>query len=346
MGGFEISIPKSIGQSHLEQVRSVIGEGPVLILTHDSPDPDALSSGMGLATLFKQAWGIPYRLVYSGLVARAENRAMLHNLTPEWEQQDILTGLEKYSALTLVDSQPRAGNNRLPADVWPQIVIDHHHPMRESLQAVPYVDVRPEVGATVSMVFQYLDAAGIVPDPTLATAMFYGLQTDTRGLARGVSEIDEAVYVKLLSWLDRKKLIEIEQVGLSQDYFRALSQGLQAAHVYGKVVLAYLGPMSRPDLAAEMADVLIRLETARAAFCLGYFGDYLHLSLRTKGMDSDAGRLVQQVVASLGKAGGHGAIAGGQVPIAGKDRDTLVAEIKRRFLTLLGEEDAGVPLLG
>jgi nanoRNase/pAp phosphatase (c-di-AMP/oligoRNAs hydrolase) len=346
LGRLEILIPKSINQSQLEQLRSVIGKGPVLILTHDSPDPDALSSGLGLATLFRQAWDIPSRLVYSGLVARAENRAMLRFLTPEWEQHDVLEGFEQYSALALVDSQPRAGNNRLPEHIWPQVVIDHHNPIRESLQVVPYVDVRPEVGATVSMVFQYLDTAGIVPGPTLATAMFYGLQTDTRGLARGASEIDEAVYVKLLSWLDRKKLIDVEQVGVSQDYFRAFSQGLQAAHVYGKVVLAYLGPMSRPDLTAEMADVLIRLETARAAFCLGYFGDYLHLSLRTKGIDIDAGRLVQQVVASLGKAGGHGAIAGGQVPIAGKDLDTLVAEIKRRFLTLLGEEDAGVPLLG
>jgi len=346
LGGFEIAIPKSIDQTHLERVREVIGDGPVLILTHDSPDPDALSSGMGLATLFKQAWGIPYRLVYSGLVARAENRAMLHNLTPEWEQQDNLSGFEQYSALVLVDTQPRAGNNRLPESVWPQIVIDHHHPVRESLQSVPYVDVRPQVGATVSMVFQYLDAAGIVPDPTLATAMFYGLQTDTRGLARGASEIDEAVYVKLLSWLDRKKLIEVEQVGLSQEYFRAFSQGLEAAHVYGKVVLAYLGSMSRPDLAAEMADVLIRLETARAAFCLGRFEDNLHLSLRTKGIDADAGRLVQQVVASLGKAGGHGAIAGGQVPINEKDCDALVAEIKRRFLSLMDEVDEGVPLLG
>lgn len=346
MGGFEISIPKSIHKSHLNQVRSVIGNGPVLILTHDSPDPDALSSGKGLATLFKQAWGVPSRLVYSGLVARAENRAMLRCLAPEWEQQDNLGGFEQYSALVLVDSQPRAGNNRLPDNMWPQIVIDHHNPIREALKAVPYVDVRPEVGATVSMVFQYLDAAGIVPDSTLATAMFYGLQTDTRGLARGASEIDEAVYVKLLSWLDRKKLIEVEQVGLSQEYFRAFSQGLQAAYVYGKVVLAYLGPMTRPDLAAEMADVLIRLETARAAFCLGYFEDNLHLSLRTKGSDTDAGRLVQQVVASLGKAGGHGAIAGGQISTAGKDRDVLVAEIKRRFLALLEEDDKGVPLLG
>ena len=346
MGRLEILIPKSISQSRLEQLRSVIGKGPVLILTHDSPDPDALSSGLGLATLFRQAWGISSRLVYSGLVARAENRAMLRFLTPEWEQHDVLEGFEQYSALVLVDSQPRAGNNRLPEHIWPQVVIDHHNPIRESLQVVPYVDVRPEVGATVSMVYQYLDAAGIVPGPTLATAMFYGLQTDTRGLARGASEIDEAVYVKLLSWLDRKKLIDVEQVGVSQDYFRAFNQGLQAARVYGKVVLAYLGPMSRPDLAAEMADVLIRLETARAAFCLGSYEDNLHLSLRTKGIDTDAGRLVQQVVASLGKAGGHGAIAGGQVPIAGKDLDTLVAEIKRRFLTLLGEEDAGVPLLG
>lgn len=218
-----------IDQNQLAQLKKVAGPGPVLILTHNNPDPDALASGAALATLLSDAWGISSRLVYSGLIARAENHAMLRLLTPEWEKTAELSELKEYSALALVDSQPGAGNNSLPPDTIPQIVIDHHHPLREAIHDVAYVYVRPEIGATVSLLFQHLFSVGIQPDENLATAMFYGLKTDTRGLSRGASQLDEQVYVRLLPLVDRRKLILVEEAGLPNDYFRAFCRGLQAA---------------------------------------------------------------------------------------------------------------------
>lgn len=336
---------QGIGTHRLNQLRSAAGSGPVLIVTHDNPDPDALASGKALGTLFREAWHIPIRLVYSGLVARAENRAVFDDLTPEWEFMDQLTRLEQYSAVALVDTQPGAGNNSLPASYIPRIVMDHHHPLREALSQVEFVDVRPEIGATVSLVYQYMEAAGIIPDSDLATAMFYGVQTDTLGLARGASEVDETVYIKLLGWLDRRKLIRIEQAGLPRDYFRAFSRGLRAAQLFGESVIADLGDLHRPDLTAEMADLLIRYEGARAALCLGSYEEILYLSLRTE-LNQDAGLMVQKIIVPPGKAGGHGRMAGGQVPLAGQDARVVTTEIEHRFLVLIGEpESAGEPLL-
>jgi nanoRNase/pAp phosphatase (c-di-AMP/oligoRNAs hydrolase) len=325
----------------MARLRAAAGRGPVLILTHDTPDPDALASGMALARLLREAWGIPSRLVYSGLIARAENLAMLRHLTPAWEHADELTGLEQYSAVALVDTQPTAGNNRLPPGSVPGIVIDHHHPIREALGAVACADVRPEVAATVTLVYQYLQAAGVVPDPPLATAMFYGLHADTRGLSRGASPLDEAVYVELLGRLDRALLIRVEQAGLPQVYFSALCRGLHAARIYGRSVVADLGQMHRPDLMAEMADLLIRLEGARAALCLGRYEDALYLSLRTVPLGRDAGLLIQEIVLPFGAGGGHGLIAGGKITLNGQEVDSLVAQIEQRFLALMG--DAGQP---
>lgn len=334
-----------IRDSHLAQLSAIAGAGPVLVLTHDNPDPDALASGKALATLLDMAWDISSRLVYSGLVARAENQAMLTRLTPEWEHRDTLPGLDQYTALALVDTQPGAGNNRLPATHPPHIVFDHHQPRREAMTEVPYKDLRPEMGATVTLLYQYLEAAGIVPNPSLATAMFYGLKTDTHGLSRGASPADEVAYFDLLTRLDHQELNALEHAGLSRDYFRAFSRGLRATQVYGQVVLAHLGPMHRPDLAAEMSDLLIRLDSARAVLCLAEYGDILHLSLRTSLLDQDAESIIQPVVTGLGKAGGHGTLAGGQVPLTDHDVEPLVAEIMRRFLSVMGETDEGVPLL-
>ena len=140
MGNLFIELTNPIEQINLDRLRSVAGTGPVLILTHDNPDPDALASGKALATLFREAWGISGRLVYSGLVARAENQAVLKRLTPEWEHSDVLPDFKEYTAITQVDTQPGAGNNRLNTVHPRHIVIDHHYPVRERLDTVSYSD--------------------------------------------------------------------------------------------------------------------------------------------------------------------------------------------------------------
>jgi nanoRNase/pAp phosphatase (c-di-AMP/oligoRNAs hydrolase) len=335
-----------ITSDDLERLRLAAGDGPLLVLPHDSPDPDALASGLALAKLCEVKWGISSDLFYCGLVARAENKAMLEILTPEWEYKDNLDDLSKYSGIALVDTQPEAGNNRLPANHPVNIVIDHHHPLRAGLSRVKYFDVRPEIGSTVSLLYQYYQAAGLEPDQRLATAMFYGLKTDTRGLARSTSPVDEETYVRLLSGVNRNLLIKVEQAGLPQDYFRALSQGLHAANVFGRSIVAYLGEMHRPDLAAELADVFIRYEKAEAVLCYGHHNGVIQLSLRTKPGSQDAGILVQKIVDGIGKAGGHGTTAGGQVLLAGQDISSMVSLLRRQFLNVMGEEnDGGTSLL-
>jgi hypothetical protein len=96
---------------------------------------------------------------------------------------------------------------------------------------------------------------------------------------------------------------------------------------------------------AEMADLLIRLEGARAALCLGQYGAMLHLSLRTAPLGRDAGLLIQEIVPPFGKAGGHGLMAGGQVPLDGREVESLLADIEQRFLTLMGDADKAQSLL-
>jgi nanoRNase/pAp phosphatase (c-di-AMP/oligoRNAs hydrolase) len=346
MSNLIIEVNNPITQTHLEKLRSVAGNGPVLILTHDNPDPDSLASGKALAFLLKEAWNIPSRLLYSGIVARAENHAMLTHLTPEWENSENLPDLKEFSAVAQVDTQPGAGNNRLDTVHPRHIVIDHHYPVRDTIEAVSYADIRTETGATVTMLFQYLEVAGIEPDPILATAMFYGLKTDTRSLSRGESPADQVAFVKLLHRLDQQELSKVELASLSREYFRAFNRGLHATRLYGHAVVSRLGRMEQPDFAAEMADTLIRLQGTTAALCMGQHGDTLQISLRTVPVGKDAGKIIQQVVIPPGKAGGHGRMAGGQVHLEGQDVEALLTDIERRFLEVMGETGEGVDLIG
>jgi len=58
MTNLNITLTNPVDQARLDDLQKVIGKGPVLILTHDNPDPDALASGKALSFLFKQAWNI------------------------------------------------------------------------------------------------------------------------------------------------------------------------------------------------------------------------------------------------------------------------------------------------
>jgi nanoRNase/pAp phosphatase (c-di-AMP/oligoRNAs hydrolase) len=329
----------------MSKLHETASPGPVLILTHDNPDPDALASGKALATLLRITWNIPSHLVYSGTVARADNRSMLKHLTPEWEHHNTLHNLDTYSAIALVDTQPGSGNNRLPTTHPPQIAFDHHHPIRDTLSKVQFSDIQPDVGATVTLLYKYLEAADIDPDPILATAMFYGLKTDTHGLSRGVSPSDEATYIKLLACLDHSKLVQVEQAGLDRAHFRALHRGLKTSRLFGQAIVARLGELDWPDQGAEMADLLIRLESARAVLCLGEYEGTLHLSIRTKMLEEDAGQLIQRVVVAPGRAGGHGSMAGGQVPLSDRSAERVMDDIEQRFLTAMAEKGDGESLL-
>ncbi len=345
MGELDIPFENPVTEERLRELKNLLGSGPALILTHDNPDPDALSSGKALAFLFKAAWGISSRLVYSGLVARAENKAMLSLLTPEWEHIDVLDGLDEYSAIILIDTQPGAGNNRFPEDFHLSAVIDHHHPIRQGLESIPFVDMRPDIGATVSIVFQYLEASNLVPDADLATAIFYGVRTDTRALSRDSSLADQYAYFKLLSLLDHKKLAQVEQAGLPREYFQAFSKGLLSTKVYQKIMVTYQGEMHRPDFSAEMADLLIRHEDIVAVLCMGVHDHVLFLSMRTADDELDAGNLIQQLVEPPAKAGGHGKSAGGQVPLGSQTAEKLAAEVEKRFVQVMGEKDTWELLL-
>lgn len=328
---------REIDGQRLEALRQAAGEGPVLILTHDNPDPDSLASGKALSVLLRQVWGIESELLYTGLVTRAENQNVLKLLTPEWRQVEALEQFERYSSIALVDTQPNAGNNSLPGEVTPSIVIDHHLPYQPALDKVQFVDVRQDVGATICLVVQYLEAAEVEPDRLLATAIFYGIQTDTRSLTRSESAADRRIYFNMLGRIDRDLLMQVEQAGLPREYFKAFVGGLQAARVAGRVVVSYLGPMHRPDFAAELADLLVRLKETQAVLCSGYHDATMYISLRASNPELDAGRLIQEIIVPQGQAGGHGTVAGGRVPLEGLKPDDVAFEIERRFLNAMGE---------
>jgi nanoRNase/pAp phosphatase (c-di-AMP/oligoRNAs hydrolase) len=330
----------------LEQLLQAIeGASSVLILPHNDPDPDAIASAIALRYLLAQVRGITSHIAYKGIIGRAENKALVRYLDSPL-QRLVGADLHPSRPIALVDTQPGAGNNALPPKSSVAIVLDHH-PLRETTAAALFADVRPEVGSTSTILTEYLQAAGITPPQSLATALFYGIKADTLGLVRGAGPEDVAAYFYLQPLINVEALVEIERAQVPAEYFQRLDAALHSARIFDSVVISFIGPMQHPDLAAEMADLLLRLRGIQWVICSGVYKGDLILSIRTQNRRPGAGQLVQTIVGHLGTAGGHGRMASGQVPLHGAHPEHLAQELGQRALQSLGipTEITGRPIL-
>jgi nanoRNase/pAp phosphatase (c-di-AMP/oligoRNAs hydrolase) len=305
----------------------------LLILPHNDPDPDAVASALAFRYLMAEKANIDVTIAYHGLIGRAENKALVDYLGYPLQPLAALDETQRLP-VALIDTQPEAGNNALPPGTPVTVVIDHH-PRQPATTSAKFADTRTDVGATSTILTEYLQAAGLEPDQQLATALFYGIKTDTMGLSREASPADTAAYFYLHPRVNFDALITIERAQVPADYFKSFDSALHAARIYDGVVFTCVGLMAYPDLAAETADLLLRLQGSQWIICVGVFEDKLILSVRTRSRTGGAGKLAQAIVGNRGIAGGHGSMAGGHIPLNGRESKRVAARIRQRALQYL-----------
>jgi nanoRNase/pAp phosphatase (c-di-AMP/oligoRNAs hydrolase) len=321
------------------------GPGQVVILPHDNPDPDALASAAALKYLVGLLLKKDAQIVLGGIVGRAENRAMLTYLNISL----VPVGEVRFDGaqVVLVDTQPGRPNNSLPERVVPTAVIDHH-PAYGRYEGVGFLDLREQYGATSTIVTEYLRDAKLAPEPKIATALFYGIAAETQDLGREATAADIEASHFLYPYTNKRRLAKIENARVPREYFRIFREGIDRAMLYeNKVVISLLGEVQYPDMVAEAADFLLRLDAVEWAAAIGTFGSCLHCSIRTTDREANAGDLLQRVLGSK-SAGGHDMIAGGRLKI-GEDaaaRERAGAMVRDRLLAALGVDPAsGQPLV-
>src|SRR5258708_6104195 len=137
-----------------EALARLQGRRSAVIYMHDNPDPDALAAALGLETLFQREFGAVVTLAHGGSVGPAQNRAMVENLHIKLTPVERVAA-DAFDVIARADTQPETGNNSLPAGHRLDVVIDHHPPRASSARA-PWCDIRPALGATSTIVFEYL----------------------------------------------------------------------------------------------------------------------------------------------------------------------------------------------
>jgi nanoRNase/pAp phosphatase (c-di-AMP/oligoRNAs hydrolase) len=337
-----------MSKSRLERmIQAVEGSRRILVLTHDNPDPDAIASAWALGRVLKRMTKRKVSLAYSGIVGRTENRTMIEVLKVPIKPVNSKS-LAAADAIAMVDCQPGAGNVSLPVERDVHIVLDHH-PMRPRTRKASFHDVRSEVGATATLSSEYLEAADIRPDRRLATALFYAIRTETQNLGRETSATDVRHFTKLFPLVDNVALSRIELAPISRGYFAIVDRAIDGTRIYqDRLAVTTLGRIQTPDVVAQFADLMVRMEGVRWSLVMGRHNQTLLLSIRTNRAGANAGRVISRIVGQDGSAGGHGMMAAGRIHLASATRDAfdkLENSLRRRALKVLKIKGRGTPLV-
>lgn len=348
MGADLIEVPTSLRIHRSERFIATLAERErIVIVSHVNPDPDALASMLGLeALILHKLPDKPVVLTVDGIIARAENQAMADLLEiPLVPIESVDIGSE--TALVMVDSQPNTGRRKSEA-ATPLIVLDHHE-TPGTLDGVEFLDIRPDLGATSTLITGYLLEQEVPVSKRLATALLYGIESEVSGYPREAGPADDGALVWLFPRADKDLLARIRNPKLPRSYFAAFQNALTNAFLYDDAVICWCGEVTQPDLIAELADFFIRFDQVAWAICAGTYDGLLKISARTDYIGGHCGEVLRDAVEGLGTAGGHDKRAGGAIRLdsaGGKSPDELLHILRSRILARLNiAETSGMRLL-
>src|SRR5690242_2110862 len=216
---------KDLTKTKIKELRTMVAESDrIAIVLQDDPDPDAMASAMALRALLGRNKQTTPIFAFTP-VTRPENLTMAHLLEIEITPANV-EELRGYDKIAMVDVEPAYFGSKLPRC---DIVIDHHPGYQLGLS--PFEDVRVGYGATATIMTEYLVTAEERISERLATALLYGIRSDTLGLSRRVTENDVQAFVHLYPLANYHLLRQIDRPELPLQFARTLSHAMRRLEI-------------------------------------------------------------------------------------------------------------------
>lgn len=283
----------------------------ITIQCHDNPDADALASGYGLYCYFSGK-GKRVRLVYSG-----KNEIQKSNLTLMVEKLHIPIEYIKPSELGIihvtgllitVDCQYGAGNvTGLAGDEI--AIIDHH---QVEIENVPLSLIQTGLGSCATLVWKLLEEEGFVIDDNehLATALYYGLYTDTNQFSELYNPLD----------MDMREALPFDKSLIT--LFKNSNLSLKELEIAGVALIRYSynddyefavikSQPCDPNILGLISDFLLQVDVIKTCVVFNETGDGYKLSVRSCIKEVNASELAAYLTEDIGSGGGHYEKAGG-----------------------------------
>lgn len=268
-------------------------------------DPDAMASAMALKRIMSHRVQ-DVTIAKVNAITRPDNLSMVRYTHLRMER--FFPGmLPQFDRFAMVDSQP----DHHPAfkDIPFSVVIDHH-PLSEKPLSAAYCEIKPEYGATSTLLTEYLYNLNIRPGKLLATALQFGIKTDTANFERHFYDVDLRAYQYLNRFADHVLLSRIARSEFHLHWLEQFSKActnLYPMGTSGQYVFA--GKVDNPDILVNIADFFMRVYEIRWAAVAGLYGETVVVIFRGDGIARDVGRYAGQVFREFGSAGGHKSMA-------------------------------------
>ena len=315
------SIDRKQGASEVLRRLSDEEDAKILIVCHDNPDPDALASALAMKHLC-DSLGHSSTIIHGGMIEHQQNKAMvkllemdIRKLILDWEIEDLLN---ESDVVICVDFSHPGANNILPSTCVPHIVIDHHP--SEVRPAGDVILVRSEFAATSSLIASVLMNSGVEMNSNVATALAFGIRTDTLGFTRSFNAVDLRALSWLGAWIDWDLMRSFESPPRTQEVLSIFKQALKDATLNDGLMLVPISEMADRDALSQVADFLLPTEGVEIVVSYGVRMSKVILSARSTSENVHLGKILSKTFAK-GSAGGHKELAGGQIPFEELDCD-------------------------
>ena len=306
-----------------------------LVLMQDFPDPDALSAAWAYK-LIAANYKIECDIIYAGTLSHQENIALVR-LTGlparRWIAAVDNPNLPNYQGLVLVDNQGTTSQlyKHLRAAGLPLVLVIDHHAPQSKLDA-EFIDLRPHIRATATILTQYLQQGLLTLDRNnskhtkCATALMHGLRADTNQLMHaGASDFMAAAY--LSQFYNGQLLSAVLQASRSKRVMDVIERSLRNRKVRDNVSIAGVGYLRYDDRDAipQAADFLVTEDNVHTAVVYGIVHDedeereVVIGSLRTSKITLDPDEFIKEAFGQDSEGrffGGGRSMAGGfEIPV-------------------------------
>jgi nanoRNase/pAp phosphatase (c-di-AMP/oligoRNAs hydrolase) len=307
------------------------GVSKPLILMYGDPDPDAIGASLGLAALWRRAdVTADIRIRYTGEVGRYQNRLLLN-----WLKRGVVRledeELAEADLVAVVDAQPGFWRTAPPKA---QVVIDHH-PAKDEEPAL-WQDLRPGYGATSTILTEYMLAIEASIDRKLATALLFGISTDTNDLKRHTDTPDIRAFEVLHRRADRRFLDRLEKSQVPMSMLDWIAWGVSHRIVHRDLAMVHFGVVETPDVLVQAADLLLYTCGIGWVACAGVLlprksdedkQRRLIVVFRGDGHGVDVGARARAAFSKLGSAGGHRTMARAEMLLDADDEVLATANL-------------------
>lgn len=272
-------------------------------------DPDAIASAIAVKRLL---WRKTANVTISNVneIKRPDNLAMIRlvgaQLIPYKEVDPA-----RFNRVVMVDAQPDHHDDL--NGLVPQVIIDHH-PMSFK-ENYPFVDIRPNYGATASILTEYLRASKIKLSVKLATSLYIAIKTDTSNFERKTVVEDLNAFQYVFHYANTAMANRIEKAEMRVEFLKFFKRAIEERRMRKGRAFVHLGRVIHPDVCVQVADFFLRVNTINWSIVSGLHQRKLVIIFRNDGIRKNAGKLAKESFGRWGSAGGHNSAARAELPL-------------------------------